>query len=264
MTKRAVVVFTALLAVFGLSSTAMAGSETPDPELPDNGGYQEGIEADVLGSFCSVDIPYLGFRILPTGGFEPTEPVTVTLTISDSNGALVGVVTLVDGNPYTKSVSNVSPAGALSAEKKFGESFNVIRENGTVTAIEGQILYPLSDVTSDGTAIRWPGFILDDNGDYIEVPGEDAIRDGLTVVLAINPEVSASVEYPQVSGNDCGQRENSTTTVAASTTTLPGELPQTGSESGNLLQVAAIVLASGLMLFAIARRRNPAAPTPTG
>ena len=48
------------------------------------------------------------------------------------------------------------------------------------------------------------------------------------------------------------------------TTTVPGELPATGSESANPLQIGAILLAGGVMLFAIARRRIPAAPRPTG
>lgn len=246
------------VALAGLSSGVYAGDPPPadDPQyLPPD------VDVELLGSFCSDDTPFVGFRVVPINGFEPDEPVTVNLTINDSNGERVGKIQLQDADPTSKSVSQVNPPGVISPDLKPGEGITVTRDNGNVTLVEGLILYPASDVLADGTPFKWPSVIEDPvgSGNYVDVPGEDAIRDGITITLQINPSATARIEYPQDVDGVCGGTPDDNTT-----TTVPGELPATGSESANPLQIGAILLAGGVMLFAIARRRIPAAPRPTG
>lgn len=282
----------AAMTLLTLGSHGANAIESAAQEIPDS--YVPGLEVAFEGSVCLDDVPYIRFAVEPLD-FTPNTPVSLEVELVDGDGNLVGIITLTEsGSSFTKSASNVANSDWLSSEIKSGETFVV--QDGLIA---GQILFPGADVDSSGNPTRWPGFLATADGGFVPIPGEDALRNGLTVTFRVDGTVvipvsgnsadtegsglirpraettevpvsvetqAAVVEYPGTA-ESCEPPEPTTSTT---TSTVPCEeggdcLPATGSESQNILQIAAIVLAGGLILFAVARRRSPAhAPPATG
>lgn len=181
---------------------------------------------NALGSVCRADAPYINFEIEPLG-FEPTTPVTVTVTIFDGRGDIYDTVVLVDPTETLEQGLSVDPATGL---------------------ISGYIVYPGAEVGPDGLATDWPGYIQIAPGVFETDPTDDYLREGIRLRIEINPSIEADVSYPPSSAPCNGPDGNGGTT---------GQLPRTGSGSQPIIQTAAIVLAVGLLVFSAAWRRRP-------
>ena len=71
-------------------------------------------------------------------------------------------------------------------------------------------------------------------------PSDARLRDGLTVVVEVNPTATATVSYPPATAA-CANPP----TVADPARRRQGQLPQTGSSTGVLAIVAAALLVAG-------------------
>jgi len=114
------------------------------------------------GSTCQRDIPVI---VINFGNIEAFNGVTGTLTFLDVNGQVIEV------RPITYVVG------------------------GTVLE-----LYPGATIDPvTGEATDWPGWMLNEFGFWVEDPTDAIWRDGLTLVVEINPTASAQVTYPPAS-----------------------------------------------------------------
>ncbi len=58
-----------------------------------------------------------------------------------------------------------------------------------------RFVYPGATVDAAGNAVDWPGWMFD--GDvWVHDPSDAHLRDGLTVVVEVNPTATGSVSYP--------------------------------------------------------------------
>ena len=116
-----------------------------------------------------------------------------------------------------------------------------------------RFVYPGASVDGAGNPTDWPGWMLVD-GHWVVDPSDARLRDGLTVVIEVNPTATATVSYPPATAA-CANPQ--TTPDPAPSTTVPapaGRLPQTGASTGVLAMVAAaFLLAGGGAIFATRR-----------
>jgi hypothetical protein len=88
------------------------------------------------------------------------------------------------------------------------------------------ILYPGTSVSPDGSVDDVPGWILTDDGFWIQDPSDAFLREGITLTFTVNPTAGpVLVEYPPESSacaNPDGPFSPPTTTI-----TLPRILPRT-------------------------------------
>ena len=131
-----------------------------------------------------------------------------------------------------------------------------IVEKHTVDELTGRLVYPGAAVSSDGTAIDWPGWKLD-NGMWVRDPSDAHLREGLRITVEINPTAVATVTYPDADSGcaDPGVRSSPPTETAAS-----GALPSTGSDTLVALRVAALTLVAGVAIAGLARLRTRRRP----
>ncbi len=127
-----------------------------------------------------------------------------------------------------------------------------IVEELVVDELTGRLVYPGAAVSSNGTAIDWPGWKLE-NGKWLRDPSDAYLRDGLTITVEVNPIAVATVTYPGAS-SDCADPNSAASppTVSAAS----GPLPSTGSNSLAALRVAAGTLAAGLAIVGMLRLRG--------
>ena len=107
-----------------------------------------------------------------------------------------------------------------------------------------RFVYPGASVDAAGNATDWPGWMFDGD-EWVIDPSDAHLRDGLTVVIEVNPTATASVSYPPATAA-CASPEQ--VDPAPTTTTAPvpaGALPQTGSSTAVLASIAAILLLAG-------------------
>lgn len=99
-------------------------------------------------------------------------------------------------------------------EVTFGNQPALDGRTGTVTftAVTGQVIgvhtftfqsgatirfvYPGAQVDAAGNAVDWPGWLLNADGFWVPDPSDAFYRDGLTVLVEINPTATATVAYP--------------------------------------------------------------------
>ena len=109
-----------------------------------------------------------------------------------------------------------------------------------------RLVYPGASVDGAGNPTDWPGWMFVD-GQWVVDPSDARLRDGLTVVIEVNPTATATVSYPPATA----------ACVAGPRTTAPapaGQLPQTGSSTGVMAMVAAALLLAGGGVLYITRR----------
>jgi hypothetical protein len=58
------------------------------------------------------------------------------------------------------------------------------------------LLYPGTSVNPDGSIDDVPGWILTDDGFWIEDPSDQYLRQGITLTYTVNPTAVATVTYP--------------------------------------------------------------------
>jgi LPXTG-motif cell wall-anchored protein len=215
------------------------------PADPAAGGYvttttvaDRSLDVSAFSPECIRDAPFINFTIVPVG-FTPVDG-TATLVIRDRIGAVV--------------------------------------ETRTVTSLSGTFIYPGARVDANGNAIDWPGWQLADDGvSWIPDPSDAILRDGLTIEVTVNPTATATVSYPSATSpcaNPPGSRppcvpgQNADGTPADDCEPcVPGQnndanpaddctLPRTGSGPQRLMQVGAVVVMAGLLLYVGTRRRR--------
>jgi LPXTG-motif cell wall-anchored protein len=112
-----------------------------------------------------------------------------------------------------------------------------------------RFVYPGAEVDAAGNPVDWPGWAF--NGtQWVHDESDAYLREGLTVVVEVNPTATGVVTYPDATAG-CADPAVVPTTPAA----VPsGTLPQTGSSTGLLAAIAGgLVLAGGATLFGVRR-----------
>jgi len=177
---------------------------------------------------CVGDIPYFSFQVNFGAEFAGQE---VTITLANPEGEDFVYVRTLDAN------------GTLSGN---------------------DILWPgANDNPPD-----WPGWILDENGDWVEADdGFLWARGSITVSFEVNPTQTITATYPPAT-SVCANPPNTdttppppgeetppTTTTTTTTTTTSG-LPATGAQTAALLVAGGGLLAGGTALVVSSRRRG--------
>ncbi len=64
-----------------------------------------------------------------------------------------------------------------------------------MTALKGRVVFPGAEVDAQGNAIDWPGWKFE-NGLWVTDPSDARLREGLKVVVEVNPTAEGTVSYP--------------------------------------------------------------------
>ena len=172
------------------------------------------------------------------------------------------------GEPASLDISAIGPVCLRDApyiELTFGNQPQFNGQPATVTfvdlqgnAVETQtatyqagttvrFVYPGASVDGAGNPVDWPGWVFSD-GQWVIDPSDARLRDGLTVVVEVNPTATATVSYPPVTAA-CANPP-----TVRDPATPQGSLPQTGSSTGPLAVVATgLLMAGGAALLATRR-----------
>ena len=102
-----------------------------------------------------------------------------------------------------------------------------------------------------GEATDWPGWMQNAFGFWIEDPSDALWRQGLTLVVSVNPTASASVSYPPAS-SACASPASSLQQGVGTT------LPVTGRNGRDAYNVALVAVLLGSLLVVIAGARRVA------
>ena len=135
-----------------------------------------------------------------------------------------------------------------------------------VANLTGRVLYPGAQVDGAGTATDWPGWKFE-NGQWVADPTDAHLRDGLRVVVEVNPTSEGTVSYPGAASACADPAPVPPTTLPPSIVPptivppgvqAPGALPSTGSSSTVPFVLAAfgLIAVGGLTLLLGRRRRT--------
>lgn len=128
-------------------------------------GAEPTIEIAALGPVCQRDAPYIELTFGGDASFN-SRPATVTFT--DANGIVVATHTAT------------------------------FQDGATV-----RFVYPGASVDATGNATDWPGWSF--NGtEWVPDPSDDHLRDGLSVLVEVNPEARGMVSYPDATAACAG------------------------------------------------------------
>jgi hypothetical protein len=111
-----------------------------------------------------------------------------------------------------------------------------------------RFIYPGAEVDANGNPIDWPGWLFDGD-EWVIDPSDARLRDGLRVVVEVNPTATGTVDYPPATP-DCDASPPGTPEEPPT-----GTLPTTGRDSSSTVVLATAVLIGGVVLFALARLR---------
>jgi LPXTG-motif cell wall-anchored protein len=194
-----------------------------------------------------------GCEATPTTTTQPpttTDPASLDITA-------IGPVCLNDA-PYIDVTFGDQPQfNGRPATVTFIDLGGNVVETETATYQAGttvRFVYPGASVDAAGNPVDWPGWMFDGD-EWVVDPSDAHLRDGLTVVVEVNPTASATVSYPPATAA-CAANPPTTPDPAPTTTGVApvGELPQTGSSTGVLAAVAAALLVAGGATLLITRR----------
>lgn len=195
----------------------------------------------------------------------PTLEVEVLTPICDGDVPYLNYavdVANAESPPSDVTITWVNPGGS-----------NVVQSG---LSLSGRVLWPGAEVDGAGNPLDWPGWRLE-NGVWVEGDEWDWVRPSVQVIIAVNPETTATVAYPPSSPNCAtnppGQGDptppGSETSVppaggdASGAAGGPGAasssssiLPQTGGEVAALLAIAVGLLAAGVATVLTVRRRR--------
>ena len=208
---------------------------------------------------------------------EPTvETISRALT-DDEREACAPTDTTPPANPTVR-IAAVSPVCHLDApyiEVTLGGDAVFNGRAGTITLLDvngtqvaqhtitfqtGQtlrFLYPGATVDAAGNGTDWPGWDFVD-GQWVPDASDAVLRQGLTVVLAVNPTDTATVRYPGAT-EGCTKPEQ----VSSNGPETPGTegmmLPATGSPSLLIAAISGVLLLAGTAVLWGTRVRKTAA-----
>lgn len=144
----------------------------------------------------------------------PTTPETTPPTTPETTPPIVRIAAVTPlchkDAPYVE----VTFGGDSVFDGRAG-TITFIDVNGTTVATHAitfavgdtvQFLYPGATVDAQGNGTDWPGWKFS-NGQWVPDTSDVDLRQGLTVVLAVNPTDTATVEYPSAS-EGCTLPEN--------------------------------------------------------
>ena len=125
-----------------------------------------------------------------------------------------------------------------------------------VADLTGRVLYPGAEVDAAGIATDWPGWKFE-NGVWVVDPTDAHLRDGLRVVVEVNPTSEGTVSYPPAM-SACADPAQAPPTPLPPTTVPPAALPPTGSNSTVPFVLAAfgLVAVGSLTMLRGGRRRT--------
>jgi hypothetical protein len=166
----------------------------------------------------------------PTGPTDPTtpptEPTSTTTTTTAPTVRIAAVTPLCHKDaPYIA----VTFGGDPVFNGRTG-TVSFVDVNGTTVATHSvtfrvgdtvQFVYPGASVDAGGNATDWPGWRYA-NGQWVPDSSDAHLRQGLTVVLTVNPTDTATVQYPPATSG-CNVPEN-VPTDSSSGFTLPETL----------------------------------------
>ncbi len=147
------------------------------------------LDIQLLTSDCVKDAPFVNYSINPLG-FTPTPGATATVTIYR-----LGTDTVI------RTITDLP--------------------------LSGRFLYPGAAVDGEGNGTDWPGWKLE-NGEWVLDDSDAFLRDGVRVVVSVNPTAEATVGYPAASAA-CASPES---TMADMAIVKTASVPQVGAGGG--------------------------------
>jgi hypothetical protein len=118
-----------------------------------------------------------------------------------------------------------------------------------VADLTGRVLYPGADVDGAGIATDWPGWKLE-NGLWVLDPSDAVLREGLRVVVEVNPTSEGIVSYPPATSACANPAQ-----VPPAPVRPPAMLPPTGSTTQPFALTAFCLVAVGGLAL-LSRRRD--------
>jgi hypothetical protein len=163
-----------------------AGEACPPTTTEPPSTVPQSLEIAAMGPVCLRDAPYIEV----TFGDQPQfDGRTATVSFTDLDGNVVGTETAT----Y-----------AAGATVRF--------------------VYPGATVDAAGNAVDWPGWMYDGSV-WVHDPSDAHLREGLTVVVEVNPTARGSVSYPDAAA---GCADAPTVSTSGPTTTTPPAPTTTG------------------------------------
>ena len=117
--------------------------------------------------------------------------------------------------------------------------------------LRGIVIYPGASAEPPD----WPGWVLNDAGLWVPDPTDARWRDGLVVVVEVNPTAQTTVAYPPAT-EACNSPENPPGTPGTPGSTPGGQLPVTGGETSLPLLLAIFFLSAGGSIVLATRRTS--------
>jgi LPXTG-motif cell wall-anchored protein len=234
-----------------------------DVDLADGGEVPAGWELDVTEEVgpCG-EVPTTTTTTTTT-----TEPPTTTTEPPPSSSTSPPSSSTPTTEPGDLSIAAFSPVCLRDApyvDVTFGDQPEFDGRTATVTFVDldgnevethtttyqagalVRFVYPGAEVDANGNPVDWPGWRFDGD-EWVVDPTDARLRDGLRVVVEVNPTATGMVEYPPVTP-DCDARPPTSSTG--------GTLPATGSSNSTpTAMIAAAFLVGGLVLVVLARLR---------
>ncbi|MBN0038633.1 hypothetical protein JN535_00400 [Cellulosimicrobium cellulans] len=154
--------------------------------------------------------------------------------------ALPEGVTVDDENPLT--ITFLNPGD--------GEDWTV-----TGQPLAGRILWPGASADEPQ---QWPGWLLTDDGTYVETEGNYAwTRDGVDVLFEVNPSYSTRVSYPPATSECANPPAGAVGGVEAGGPTPSGPaLASTGATVAGAAAFAALLVGGGALVLWLRRRAH--------
>jgi LPXTG-motif cell wall-anchored protein len=240
------------------SYTPPTCDEPGSVELPENPRYTWRNNGD--GTYTAVPRP--GVRLVGTTTFGPydTDQLTGEECVVPTIDVAAFAPVCQANTPFIRYEIRVSGTTVNVATLTFfDKNGNEVAKHVNVP-LSGDVVYPGASIDPPD----WPGWKFNENTKLWDVDPTDAIlREGLTILVQVNPEATGQVTYPPATAV-CDDppppqvQSNPPPTGSAQTpTTNPPSvrLPNTGSNSSGLLvAVAAMLLMGGTGLLLVVRR----------
>jgi len=127
-------------------------------------------------------------------------------------------------------------------------------ENWTVTdqPLSGRVLWPGASAEEPR---QWPGWLLTEDGSYVETEGNYAwTRDGVEVLFEVNPSYSTVVSYPPATSECANPPAGTVGVVDAAAPPAGPALATTGATVAGAAAFAALLVGGGALVFWLRRR----------